>query len=105
MSNVRPIEIDFRVATSPLVDIYDKERKLLRFLDELQKIQRISDSSSEFRELVNKGLRDLDYPTPIHAVFVDGIEGYQTDYPEFTRIPVLMIVPLNLTGKIYPTLQ
>jgi len=101
---MKPIDIEFRVAASPLVDIFDNDRRLLRFLDnDLFKILSVSDTSVEFRDLVNKHLRELQYPVPIQAVFVDGLEGYETDYPEFVRVPVLMICPRDATGQLYPT--
>lgn len=105
MDTVRPCEVEFRVATCPLLELYDSDRRLLRFVEQIHEIMHKSVSSSDFKQRVNKELLALDYPTPIHAVFVDGLEGYETETPEFVRIPVIMICRKDGSGRIYPTVQ
>lgn len=110
--NIRPSEFEIRIAASPLVSICDHDKRLHRFINNTDKYglsidncRKVAASSLEYRDLVDRALAKLGFTAPIRAIFVDGIDGVETDFPEFVRVPVLMIIPKDMSGEIYPTVQ
>ena len=102
---MRPNEFDLHVSASPTASIYDKGRRLHNFMDRITQYRQEAETCAELLSMVNKGLSTLDLGAPLRAVYVDGQDGTETDFPEFMHIAVLMIYPIDSTGDIYPTVH
>lgn len=103
---MKPSEFQLHVSASPTAAVCTEGRTLSKFLDRIRDEFRMEAATcAELLLRVNNELRSMKTAVPMRAAFIDGVDGVETDSPEFMNTPVLMIFVHDPSGDIFPSLH
>jgi len=103
---IKPTDFELHISASPTAAVCTEGRVLSKLLDRIRAEFRFEATScADLLLRVNNELKSMKTAVPMRAAFIDGVDGVETNNPEFMHTPVLMIFPLDPSGDIFPNLH